>query len=169
MNYTLQEGVDNRSEKVERYILRFLPILVASVIAVFGAFVRTDNRSPDSASQEPLAIYTAPESGLGQPSNPQSTSNDSSNEEAAGGNQAATSDPQANRTNPQESTSSGSAAVGGRGGSSSTSTSGSGGSGGSGGSDETCLCESLPTLPPPPINPPTLNQQPVTNTLEGAL
>jgi hypothetical protein len=168
MNYTLREGFDDRSEKVERYILRFLPIVVASVIAVFGAFVRTDNRPPDSASQEPLAIYTAPESGLGQPSNPQST-NDSNGEGTGENNQTASSDPQANRSNPQQSFSSGSAAVGGRGGGGSTTTSSLGGSGGgSGGSDDTCLCESLPKLPPPPIDPVPLNQ-PVSSTLEGAL
>lgn len=76
MIYTLNKGIDDRHERIQSYILRGLPIVVASMVAVAGAFSLPNRNQTDSNNQEPLAIYTAPPTDLGDSSNPQGNSGD---------------------------------------------------------------------------------------------
>lgn len=82
MRYTLDKGINARQEKIESFMLKALPILVASSIAIFGAFYQQNNRQNESNNQKPLAIYTAPATDLGNPTDPQSDGNQNSNSSA---------------------------------------------------------------------------------------
>lgn len=76
MIYTLNDGVDDKRDRLETYILRGLPIVVAGLVAIAGAFGYAGRQQTNSLNQEPLAIYTAPPTDLGDSSNPQGNSGD---------------------------------------------------------------------------------------------
>lgn len=144
MIYTLNRGVDDKQERIESYILRALPILVASAIAIFGAFNQAERSQNDSNNQEPLAIYTAPSSDLGGGGNPQGNGGNTQSTAGSGsGSPQAPSDEQrasstAGTGTAPTRTSSGSTTsvlpVGGMGGGDTTSSTGDSGD---------CLCEQL--------------------------
>lgn len=89
MLYTLKRGVDYRSEKLRDYLLRGLPILVACLIAIVGAFVQTSKNEPSSRNQQPIAIYTEPPTDFGNTTNPQGSGNST---------QSASGDPQSSHS-----------------------------------------------------------------------
>lgn len=152
MIYTLKEGVDDKSERFQKYLLRGLPIVIAAMIAVVGAFSQANNGG-DSNNQEPLAIYTAPVSDFGAASNPQGNGGDTQSTNSGNTARNASTPAEQARLSDSSQRGSGSAATPA---SSSTSALPVGGLGGgdSGGGGGSCFCETVSEiLPPPPVDP----------------
>jgi hypothetical protein len=98
MIYTLNKGLDIHDEQKRQRVVRSLPILIAAIIAIAGAFLVKEHIST-TGSPSPLTINTVGASSSKTGNNTKSSSKNDNKNNNGGNNNPASG--QSNTTNPQ--------------------------------------------------------------------